>query len=137
MHRPFSFARLSIALAFAAAAFSQTLPNGVQKVTSVEGITEYSLANGLHFLVFPDPSKPTITVNITYLVGSRQEGNGEGGMAHLLEHMVFKGSTNHLNIMQELTEHGCRPNGTTHFDRTNYFETFQASDENLKWALAM
>jgi zinc protease len=109
----------------------------VQKVTSVEGIAEYSLHNGLHFLVFPDPSKPTITVNVTYLVGSRQEGSGEGGMAHLLEHMVFKGSTNHLNIMQELTEHGCRPNGSTTFDRTNYFETFQASDENLKWALDM
>ncbi len=114
---------------------AQGLPDGVQKVTSVEGITEYSLNNGLHFLLFPDPSKPTITVNITYLVGSRQEGNGEGGMAHLLEHMVFKGSTNHLNIMQELTEHGCRPNGRTAFDRTNYFETFKATDENLKWAL--
>jgi zinc protease len=116
---------------------AQDLPNGVKKVTSVEGITEYSLDNGLHFLVFPDPSKPTITVNVTYLVGSRQEGSGEGGMAHLLEHMVFKGSTNHLNIMQELTEHGCRPNGSTDFDRTNYFETFQASDVNLKWALDM
>ena len=116
---------------------AQDLPSGVKKVTSVEGITEYSLDNGLHFLVFPDPSKPTITVNITYLVGSRQEGSGEGGMAHLLEHMVFKGSTNHLNIMQELTEHGCRPNGTTDFDRTNYFETFKATDENLKWALDM
>jgi len=114
---------------------AQDLPNGVKKVTSVEGITEYSLNNGLHFLVFPDPSKPTITVNITYLVGSRHEGTGEGGMAHLLEHMVFKGSTNHLNIPQELTEHGSRPNGTTEYDRTNYFETFKATDENLKWAL--
>src|ERR1022692_1100450 len=98
---------------------AQGLPNGVQKVTSAEGITEYSLNNGLHFLVFPDPSKPTITVNVTYLVGSRQEGSGEGGMAHLLEHMVFKGSTNHLNIMQELTEHGCRPNGSTRHDGGN------------------
>src|SRR5689334_7337160 len=109
----------------------------VKQVTSVEGITEYSFDNGLHLLVFPDPSKPTITVNVTYLVGSRHEGSGEGGMAHLLEHMVFKGSTRHLNIMQELTEHGCRPNGTTDFDRTNYFETFKATDENLKWALDM
>jgi len=114
---------------------AEGLPAGVQKVTSVEGITEYKLDNGLHFLVFPDPSKPTMTVNITYLVGSRMEGAGEGGMAHLLEHMMFKGSTNHKNIMQELTEHGSRPNGTTTWDRTNYFETFQASDENLKWAL--
>jgi zinc protease len=116
---------------------AQGLPAGVTKVTSVEGITEYRLENGLHFLVFPDPSKPTMTVNVTYLVGSRHEGAGEGGMAHLLEHMVFKGSTHHLNIMQELTEHGCRPNGSTDFDRTNYFETFKASDENLKWALDM
>ncbi|MGO4883489.1 MAG: M16 family metallopeptidase [Bryobacteraceae bacterium] len=130
---------LAAAALFLAAALclAQDLPNGVKKVTSVEGITEYSLPNGLHFLVFPDPSKPTITVNVTYLVGSRREGNGEGGMAHLLEHMVFKGSTNHLHIMQELTEHGCRPNGTTDYDRTNYFETFQASEVNLKWALDM
>jgi zinc protease len=105
------------------------------KVTSVEGITEYKLDNGLRLLVFPDPSKPNITVNITYLVGSRHEGAGEAGMAHLLEHMVFKGSPKHTNIPQELTEHGARPNGTTSWDRTNYFETFQASDENLRWAL--
>jgi zinc protease len=105
------------------------------KVTSVEGITEYKLDNGLRVLLFPDPSKPTITVNITYLVGSRQEGSGEGGMAHLLEHMLFKGSPKHTNIPQELTEHGARPNGSTSWDRTNYFETFQATDENLKWAL--
>jgi len=105
------------------------------KLTSVEGITEYQLDNGLHLLVFPDPSKPNITVNMTYLVGSRHEGTGEAGMAHLLEHMVFKGSPKHTNIPQELTEHGARPNGTTSWDRTNYFETFQASDENLRWAL--
>jgi zinc protease len=74
-------------------------------------------------------------VNVTYLVGSRHEGSGEGGMAHLLEHMMFKGSTKHTNIPQELTEHGARPNGTTDYDRTNYFETFKATDENLKWAL--
>jgi zinc protease len=111
------------------------LPAGVTKVTSVEGISQYQFDNGLKLLVFPDPSKSTITVNITYLVGSRHEGAGEGGMAHLLEHMVFKGSTKHINIPQELTEHGARPNGTTSWDRTNYFETFQASDVNLRWAL--
>lgn len=111
------------------------LPTGVRKMTSVEGVTEYQFDNGLRLLVFPDPSKPTVTVNITYLVGSRQESAGEGGMAHLLEHMVFKGSPKHTNIPQELTEHGARPNGTTSYDRTNYFETFQATDENLRWAL--
>lgn len=118
-----------------AAAAQPALPAGVTKVTSVEGITEYRLANGLRVLIFPDASKPTITVNVTYLVGSRLEGAGEGGMAHLLEHMVFKGSPRHTNIPQELTEHGARPNGSTTWDRTNYFETFQATDDNLKWAL--
>jgi len=122
-------------LLLATAVCAESLPKGVTKVTSVEGITEYQLDNGLRFLIFPDPSKPTITVNVTYLVGSRHEGTGEGGMAHLLEHMVFKGSTGHTNIPQELTEHGSRPNGSTTEDRTNYFETFQASDVNLKWAL--
>ena len=106
-----------------------------QRITSVEGITEYRLANGLTVLLFPDASKPTITVNITYLVGSRHEGYGESGMAHLLEHMVFKGTPRHPNIPQELTARGARPNGTTWYDRTNYFETFAASDDNLRWAL--
>jgi zinc protease len=108
---------------------------GFEKVTTVEGITEYRLDNGLRVLLFPDQSKQTITVNITYFVGSRHEAYGETGMAHLLEHLVFKGTPDHPDIPQELTEHGARPNGTTWFDRTNYFETFAATGENLDWAL--
>ena len=107
------------------------------KNTSVEGITEYQFPNGLKVLLFPDPSKPTITVNITYLVGSRMEGYGETGMAHLLEHMMFKGSKGHRKIPAELTAHGASPNGTTSYDRTNYFETFSATDENLNWGLTL
>ena len=106
-----------------------------KKVTTVEGITEYELANGLKVLLFPDQSKQTITVNITYLVGSRHESYGETGMAHLLEHLVFKGTPNHPDIPKELSDHGASPNGTTWFDRTNYFEIFAATDENLRWAL--
>jgi zinc protease len=105
------------------------------KITTVEGITEYRLQNGLRVLLFPDQSKQTITVNITYMVGSKHENYGETGMAHLLEHLVFKGTPKHPNVPQELTEHGARPNGTTWVDRTNYFETFNATEENLKWAL--
>jgi zinc protease len=108
-----------------------------KKVTSVEGITEYVLPNGLRVLLFPDPASSVITVNLTYLVGSRHEGYGETGMAHLLEHLLFKGSKGHTNIPKELTEHGARPNGTTWLDRTNYFETFQASQKNLEWALSL
>jgi len=104
-------------------------------VTSVEGITEYRLNNGLKVLLFPDTSKQTITVNITYLVGSRHERYGETGMAHLLEHLLFKGTPKHPNIPAELTAHGARPNGTTWYDRTNYFETFAATEDNLRWAL--
>ena len=111
------------------------LPTGVTEVATVEGITEYQLDNGLRFLLFPDQSNQRITVNITYLVGSRHEGYGETGMAHLLEHLVFKGTPNHPDIPKELDEHGAFPNGTTWFDRTNYFETFPATDENLEWAL--
>ncbi|MBO0725067.1 MAG: insulinase family protein, partial [Blastocatellia bacterium] len=106
-----------------------------ERITSVEGITEYRLPNGLRVLLFPDPTKQTITVNMTYQVGSRQENYGETGMAHLLEHMVFKGAPKHQNIPQELTEHGARPNGSTTSDRTNYFETFAATEDNLRWAL--
>ena len=106
-----------------------------EKITSVEGITEYRLPNGLKVLLFPDPSRATVTVNITYLVGSRHEGYGETGMAHLLEHLVFKGSTRHRDIPKELSERGARPNGTTWYDRTNYFETVAATDDNLAWAL--
>ena len=112
-----------------------TLPGDITRVTSVEGITEYGLPNGLKVLLFPDQTKQTITVNMTYLVGSRHENYGETGMAHLLEHMVFKGTPKHPNIPAELTSHGARPNGSTDFDRTNYFETFAASDENFNWAL--
>src|SRR5262249_49785739 len=87
------------------------------KVTSVEGITEYRLDNGLAVLLFPDNSKPTVTVNATYFVGSRHEGYGESGMAHLLEHMVFKGTRNRKDIMGELSAHGAQFNGTTSYDR--------------------
>ncbi len=129
-----SFASSS-AVAQQAAPAAAPLPAGVTRGASVEGITEYSLANGMKVLLFPDQSKPTVTVNITYLVGSRHEGYGETGMAHLLEHLVFKGTPNHPNIPQELTERGAFPNGTTWYDRTNYFETMPASDANLEWAL--
>ena len=107
----------------------------IKKTASVEGITEYALDNGMKVLLFPDNSSQTITVNVTYLVGSRHEGYGEKGMAHLLEHLVFKGTPSHEDIPNELTERGARANGTTWYDRTNYYETFNATDDNLEWAL--
>lgn len=115
----------------------QSLPKGVERVTSVEGITEYRLENGLRVLLFPDQSKQTITVNVTYLVGSRHENYGETGMAHLLEHLLFKGTPSHKNIPQEMTERGADSNGTTDLDRTNYYEIISATDSNFEWAIKM
>jgi zinc protease len=134
-----TFARLFVllALALVALAARADLPTGIVKGPSVEGITEYRLANGLTVLLFPDATKPTTLVNVTYKVGSRMESYGETGMAHLLEHLMFKGTTHMENVFQELGRRGMRFNGTTSFDRTNYFETFPTSDANLEWALAM
>ena len=106
---------------------AQAAPKATQ-VASVEGITEYSLPNGMRVLLFPDSSKPTVTVNITYLVGSRHEGYGEAGMAHLLEHLLFKGTPKYPDPMKELTTRGASRNGSTWFDRTNYYETLPATD---------
>jgi zinc protease len=111
-----------------------TLPPGVQKVTEVEGISEYRIdSNGFRFLLAPDSAKPSVTVNMTYLVGSRHENYGQTGMAHLLEHMIFKGTPTTRNALAEFSKRGLRANGTTSEDRTNYFATFAANTETLDW----
>lgn len=106
-----------------------------QRGATVEGITEYKFDNGARVILFPDPSRPTISVNMTVLVGSRHEGYGEAGMAHLLEHMVFKGTPTFPEVPKALRDHGANFNGTTNVDRTNYFETLPATDENLDFAI--
>ena len=129
---------VAAAILLTAAALAQTLPPGVQKVTSLEGVSEYSFPNGLHLLLFPDNSKPKTTVNVVYKVGSRNEGYGETGMAHLLEHMVFKTTKSGRELFKELTDRtGGNFNGTTGYDQTMYYETFNASEENLRWALEL
>ena len=125
-----------------AAAATQPPPAGAAeaptKVTTVEGITEYRLPNGLRVLLYPDRSKPVVTVNVTVLVGSRHEGYGETGMAHLLEHMLFKGTPTRGNIKKLLGDRGANPwQATTGYDRTNYYETLPASDDNLAFALRL
>lgn len=117
-----------------AASFAE---DGPQKFTSVEGVTEYRYPNGARVVLFPEPSRPTISVNMTVLVGSRHEGYGEAGMAHLLEHLVFKGTPTFPEVPKALTDHGANFNGTTNVDRTNYFETLPAKDENLEFAIQL
>ncbi|KNZ32065.1 MAG: zinc protease [Methylibium sp. NZG] len=118
-----------------AAPSQKPLPTGMARVASVEGIDEYRLANGLQILLVPDDSKPTTTVNLTYRVGSRHENYGETGMAHLLEHMLFKGSPRHPKVWADFEKRGLAANGTTWFDRTNYTASFSANDDNLRWYL--
>ncbi len=104
---------------------------------TIEGVSEYRLGNGLQVLLYPDDSSTTATVNITYKVGSRYESYGETGMAHLLEHLNFKGTPHHPKIPDELSSHGAQANATTAEDRTNYFETFPATQPNVEWALGL
>ena len=135
MRSKFALAVPAIVFALAASGFCQTLPQrvtlpqGVQTKSSLAGITEYGFPNGLRVLLYPIDSSPSITVNMTYLVGSRHEGYGETGMAHLLEHMNFILTTNGREIKKELVDHGANWNGSTDYDRTNYYETFPANDD--------
>jgi zinc protease len=126
-----------VASLLAGYAVCQTLPPGVEKKASLGGVTEYDFPNGLRVLLFPDPASPKVTVNMTYLVGSRFEGYGETGMAHLLEHMNYIETTSGRQIKKELVDRGAAWNGSTSEDRTNYYETIPATDENLKWALGL
>ncbi|MEO6638036.1 MAG: pitrilysin family protein, partial [Ginsengibacter sp.] len=106
-------------------------------ITSVESVKEYHLSNGLQILLVPDPAQTNVVINVVYNVGSRLEGYGETGMAHLLEHMMFKGSKKFSNIKQTIADKGAFANGTTWYDRTDYYEILPATDSNLNWALSM
>ena len=126
-----------LAPAWGAGAAAPALPRGVSAGPSIEGISEYTLGNGLRVLLFPDPTKPTVTVNLTYGVGSVHETYGQTGAAHLLEHLLFKGTPAHRDISGEMKRRGIRYNATTGQDRTNYFASFPAGGDNLDWVLAM
>ncbi|KFC33393.1 peptidase M16 [Elizabethkingia anophelis] len=106
-------------------------------VSNIEGVKQYTLHNGLQVLLIPDASQSNVVVNIVYNVGSRHEGYGEKGMAHLLEHMLFKSTKKLGDIKKMLSDKGAKVNGSTWYDRTNYHEEFQSNEENLRWALEM
>lgn len=110
----------ALALAGAMPLHART-PAPAQPVATAEGISEYRLDNGLRVVLFPDNSKPVTTVNVTYLVGSRHENYGETGMAHLLEHLLFKGTPTQADIPGEMKKRGVGYNATTGLDHTNSF----------------
>jgi zinc protease len=129
--------KLILAMLFVSFVVTNSFSQEATFVTSVEGIKEYSLPNGLKILLIPDAAQSNVIVNIVYGVGSRHEGYGESGMAHLLEHMLFKRSAKFTDIKKTIADKGAQANGTTYYDRTNYYEVLPATDENLKWALDM
>jgi predicted Zn-dependent peptidase len=95
--------------------------------------TEHRLANGLRVVLSEDHLTPVAAVCLWYDVGSRHEVKGRTGLAHLFEHLMFQGSgsvkgTGHFELVQGA---GGSPNGTTSFERTNYFETMPAHQLEL------
>ncbi|PUB32602.1 putative Zn-dependent peptidase, partial [Elizabethkingia sp. YR214] len=106
-------------------------------VSNIEGVKQYTMNNGMKVLLVPDASQSNVVVNIVYNVGSKHEGYGEKGMAHLLEHMLFKSTKKLGDIKKMLSDKGGNANGTTWYDRTNYYEVFPFNEENLRWALEM
>jgi zinc protease len=126
------------ALIYSASCTNAQSTDAFKKGVTIEGITEYQLSNGCKFLLFPDPASSKVTVNMTVLVGSRHEGYGETGMAHLLEHMLFKGSKKFPFIDKSLQAHGAtNANANTGQDRTCYFESMPATDDNLEFGIKL
>ncbi len=110
------------------------IPEGFTHIRTDHDISEYRLdSNGLTVLLQPDHSAPAVSVLVTYHVGSRNESYGTTGATHLLEHMMFKGTTAHnkeagTGFDQTLERTGAITNATTSLDRTNYFETVGSKD---------
>jgi zinc protease len=105
-------------------------PSGAMLSISSE---RHRLDNGLTVVLAPDASVPIVAVNLWYEVGSRNEGEGRTGFAHLFEHMMFQGSQHvpkgrHFELLEVA---GGSMNATTWFDRTNYFETLPAHQLDL------
>lgn len=112
------------------------LPAGVRQIVMIEGVTEYRLDNGLQVLLSPDDSRARTSVNMSYRVGSRHEGPGETGMAHLLEHLLFRGSPKYPDALAEFARRGLAANGSTTADLTNYYATFASDPDTLRWYLS-
>ncbi|MDD5336486.1 MAG: pitrilysin family protein [Rhodoferax sp.] len=115
--------------------------DGFVHVKTVGSIDEYSLkSNGLQVLLLPEHSSPTLTLMVTYRVGSKNEVTGTTGATHILEHLMFKGTRQRdrskgNNVDQLLERTGARYNATTWLDRTNYYENL--GSEHLASVLDM
>ena len=103
----------------------------------VSAICKRVLKNGLTVLIYPMYTIPKVTIQLWYGVGSKNEEDGERGLAHLLEHMIFKGtdvlSESDIKIITHKLSGSC--NAFTSFDYTGY--TFDFPKQNWKNALLL
>ena len=100
---------------------------------------ERTLANGLQVISVEDHASPTVTVQVWYHVGSKDDPAGRSGFAHLFEHLMFKSTAHmHAEQMDRLTEDvGGANNASTGDDVTNYFEVIPSNYlRTLLWAEA-
>lgn len=97
---------------------------------------KFVLKNGLTLIVHQDKSAPLVAVNIWYHVGSKNEARGRSGFAHLFEHLMYNGSENFNDDFFKATEKigASEQNGTTSWDRTNYYQTVPKSSlDSILW----
>lgn len=107
-----------------------------ERIRSMQGVTEYRLSNHLQVLLAPNDLQTQTYANLVVKAGSAVEGYGEGGMAHLLEHMMFKGTPQNREPTREFGNRAIRYNGTTRLDYTNYFASMGPDQEKLHWYLS-
>lgn len=110
-------------------------PKEINFIKKSNGVEEYKLGNGLKLLLKQDLNAPLISFQVWYRVGSRDEVGNETGMAHYLEHMMFKGTKEFKKgeIAQAIQLKGGVFNAFTSYDYTGYYENF--SPENLELAI--
>jgi zinc protease len=94
---------------------------------------KYQLPNGLTVILSEDHRLPEVAVDVWYHVGAANQTPGKSGFAHLFEHMMFSGAKHigpqPFKVLEGIgTSAGAMANGTTSFDRTNYFEVVPAAE---------
>src|SRR5688500_4181116 len=127
MHR--SCARIAASLLLLLAAFT----NAAAAATAASQIFESELPNGLRVIVKSDHRAPVVVCMLWYKVGSVDERSGTTGVAHVLEHMLFKGTkaVPSGEFSRIIAEAGGRDNAFTSRDYTGYFQMLHKSQLGL------
>jgi len=121
---PVGIGVLALCLAWAAPAAAGTI---------WDRVTETVLPNGLKVLLIEEPKAPVVTVQIWYKAGARNEPLGKGGLAHMMEHMMFKGTpkTGPKQFSIIVQRNGGQDNAHTARDAAAYYTDFAADRVNL------